>query len=403
MKEPVILAYTGGATTSLCIHYLANHLNRKVLVYMANLGGTEDDTSALIADAYKLGASQVHITDLRSYLVEQVAFKALRADAEFANGFFLARAIGNICMIKGLVNLARENGVSTAAHGSSIVSSEQNRFENLLSSCAPEMEFISPPWHWEWHSREQVVSEVEQLLGRENKRIEKLRRYSLDENDWGTTMSYGPVEDQWVAPPENMYRITQDPTHAPAEADEVEISFLKGLPVKLNGNEVGPLEMMKELTFIAAEHGIGRADLISDGINGIKYREICEYPAARTLFEAHKALELITQPQRLLQHQELMSIRYGETIMNGNWFTTIRRALDSYFNVTQERVSGTIRMRLSAGDCLAVGRKSPHTLVSSSDKDYTKLLNPKHLEGFNKISTVQNRLEAEREENVPLD
>ena len=400
MKKSVILAYSGGATTSLCIHYLAHHMNLNVIVYMANLSSRQD-IPLIIEDAYRLGASQVHISDLRGYILEQVAFRALKAGAEYANGFFLARSIGNSCILKGLVDIANDYGIRQAAHGSSFISNEGSRFENLLASLAPEMGFISPPKMWDWTNRDQVVSELKRIMGSDSKRVAEVSKYSKDENLWGRTMSFGPILDHWEDLPSDVFQLTQDPINAPDEPDELEVGFVEGVPRFLNGKDINARELVEELTFIGAEHGIGRADLISDGLTGIKYREACESPAATILFAAHKALELMPLSQKVLKHQEIMSIRYGEAIMNGNWFTTLRYALDKYFDTTQARVTGTIRIRLCKGTCTVVGRKSPHSLIAGISKQLPELFKPTDIEGYNKITTVQNRLEAIRKREVP--
>ncbi len=401
MRRKVILAYTGGITTSLCIHYLTHYMGLEVIAYVADLGGRRD-VKEISANAQRLGATQVHISDMKSYFVENVAFHALRAGAEFANGFFLARAMSSVPIILGLVNIAEENHIRLAAHGSPVASNEQVRFENLLASLSPDMEFISPPRLWPWKTRESMVEHLKTVLGDEDA-FRDIRDYSLDENLWGTTFSFGPLKDSWFEPPEEMYRITREPRRAPNKGETVEVGFRSGLPVSLNGREMGPLELVEELNLIAAEHGIGREDLVSDGLTGIKLREVCEYPGAKVLFTAHRALELITLSQKVLQHQEWTSIRYGEMIMAGDWFTTLRQALDSYFDVTQTRVTGTVKMMLRKGKCTPIGRRSPHTLVPPPQLDFPDLLRPSDLEGYSRVSALLNRIEAERDRSVPPD
>jgi argininosuccinate synthase len=399
VKEAVIVASNGGATSYMCIHYLANHMNRNVVVYMANLGGAHDVTS-LGKDAYELGAAQVHFTDMRKHLIADVAFPALRAGAEFANGFFLARAMGNISVIKGLVNIARENGITVAAHGSTITSNEQVRFENILASIAPEMEFISPPRLWEWRTREDILTELRKILGRDNKRLRQMERYAIDENLWGSVHSMGLVDTEWAEVSPDAWGVTQDPLQAPEDPDEVEIGFECGFPISMNGDLMNPVTLMEELNLLGAEHGVGRADRTSDGLMSIKQRELCEYPGAKILFTAHRALELVCQPQKVLQHQELITIRYGELIVQGDWFTTLREALEGYLEVTQQVVCGIVKVRLHKGSCTIVRVSSPYALAAGRYVRLEEVLSPRDLEGFNRVATLQNRLEALRNERI---
>lgn len=401
-KKKVIIAYTGGATTSLCINYLSHDKNMTVIAYLANLGGRRN-AHAIVADAYKLGASQVHITDLRSYFLKEVCFKAVRANAEFANGFYLARAMSSIPIIKGLVNIAVENNVMMAAHGCAVASNEQVRFENLLASLAPTVKFFSPPREWHWKTRDSIVEILRERLGSNAPGLSYMTQYAYDENIWGTTYSFGPLKDSWQSPPEDMFKTTMEPKKAPNKGEEIEIGFVSGIPVSLNGKDMDALELVEELTVITAEHGIGRADLVSDGLTGVKLREVCEYPAAKALYTAHRALELICLPQKVLQHSEVMSIRYGELIMQGDWYTTLREAIDSYFDVTQKRVSGTIRLMLRKGICTAVGRKSAQTMIAAPTEDYPTALDPKDLDGFTRVVALSNRIEALRNREVGED
>ncbi|MFA4985335.1 MAG: argininosuccinate synthase [Candidatus Brocadiia bacterium] len=395
-RRKVVLAYNGGLSTSLCIDYLANEMNMDVIVYMADLGGRKNIQQA-VAAAYKLGATQVHISDLRSFFIEKIAFKALRADAEIANGFFLARPMASIPIIRGLVNIALENGITCVAHGASISSNEQVRYDSLLASLAPEFECISPPRVWKWNTPEKMFAALENLLGKDSPYLDPERRFALDENIWGTTVYFGVLRDFWKEPSKEMFSITEDPTKAPRKGAEIEIGFASGQPVSLNGREMSPLALMEELAFIAAEHGVGRADLVSDGLLGIKLREVCEYPAAKVLFTAHRALNLITLSQKVLQHQEVMSLRYGELLMHGDWYTTLRDALDAYFDKTQEKVSGTVRLKLLMGNCTVAGRKSPNSLVLPPDRSHYDVLGASAVEGFSKVSGLVNRIEASRD------
>ncbi|GAB4164282.1 MAG: hypothetical protein Kow00107_10780 [Planctomycetota bacterium] len=227
-----------------------------------------------------------------------------------------------------------------------------------------------------------------------------LRKFSLDENVWATTLSFGPLKGSTVRESGESYSVIRPPEQAPDEPEEVEIGFERGWPVEVDGQRLEPLELVEELNLLAAEHGVGRVDLVSDGLMAVKHREVCDYPGAKLLFIAHRALELIVMPQKVLQHQEMIGIRYGELVVQGDWFTTLRRAFDGYLDVTQEVVTGKVRLKLYKGNVSVLERSSPNTLSIAEGRDFPEEMEPGDLKGYNRVVTLQNRIEAIRENRI---
>ena len=393
----VVLAYSGGLDTSVCIHWLKEKKGLDVIAFSANLGQGEY-LEALGEKAISTGAESAHIADLREEFVKNYIFPALKANAFYHGGYLLATALGRPLIAAELVKVARENGCQFVAHGCTGKGNDQVRFDTSIAALAPELEVIAPLREWTMKSREQEI----EYAKRYDIPVELTKKspYSLDRNLWGISIECGALEDPWQEPPADAYFITKSPEEAPNKPTYVEIEFEKGIPAAIDGEGLDGISLIEKLNQIGGENGVGRIDSIEDRLVGIKSREVYEAPAATVLSGAHRGLEALTISRDLLQFKELLSQKYGQLVYNGLWFSEFRKALDAFFDYTQKYVTGTVKVKLFKGSCVVVGRKSPYSLYEKTLATYTKedVFDHKAAKGFIKIFSGPLALEAKRKE-----
>lgn len=391
----VVLAYSGGLDTSVCIHWLKNKKNLDVLAFSANLGQKEY-LEPIGERALKAGAESAHVADLREKFVKEYIFPALKANAFYHGGYLLATALGRPLIASELVKVARETGCKFVAHGCTGKGNDQVRFDASIAALAPELKVIAPLREWELKSREEEIDYAKKY----NIPIEikKKSPYSLDRNLWGISIECGVLEDPWEEPPADAYLVTKSPEKAPDVPTYIEIDFEEGIPITVNGEKMDGVALIEKLNIIGGDNGVGRVDSVEDRLVGIKSREVYEAPAGTILFNAHRALEALTISRDLLQFKEIMSQKYGQIVYNGLWFSEFRKALDAFFDYTQKYVTGTVRIKLYKGNCIVVGRKSPCSLYDKKLATYTQedVFDHKAAEGFIKIFSGPLATEAKR-------
>jgi len=393
----VVLAYSGGLDTSVCIHWLKEKKGLQVIAFSANLGQGEY-LEALGEKAISTGADSAHIADLREEFVKNYIFPALKANAFYHGGYLLATALGRPLIAAEMVKVARENGCEYVAHGCTGKGNDQVRFDASIAALAPELKVIAPLREWSMKSREEEIEYAKKY--RIPVELTKKSPYSIDRNLWGISIECGVLEDPWQEPPADAYFITKRPEEAPDAPTYLEIEFEKGVPAAIGGERMEGVALIEKLNLIGGRNGVGRIDSIEDRLVGIKSREIYEAPAATILCAAHRALEALTISRDLLQFKEIVSQKYGQLVYNGLWFSEFRRALDAFSDYTQKYVTGTVRVKLFKGSCVVVGRKSPYPLYEKSLATYTAedTFDHKAAEGFIKIFSGPLALEAKRKE-----
>jgi len=386
MKK-IVLAYSGGLDTSCAIKWLKGK-GYKVICFIADLGQPEDfnliKNRALLA-----GAEKVYNKDLREEFVKDFVIPAIKANAIYEGKYYLATALGRPLIAKYLVDVAHKEKASSVAHGCTGKGNDQVRLEVTVGILDPKLEIIAPLREWEFKSREE---EIEYAL--KNKipiDVTKKKPYSIDMNLWGVSIEAGVLEDMGKEPPESCYQITQSPEKAPNKPTYVEMVFENGTPKKINGKKYKTIDLIAKLSQLGAKNGIGRADLIENRLVGIKSREVYEAPAAHIIYLAHKELESVVLDRETMQYKEGISLKYSQMIYNGLWYSSVKQALDKLIDKTQEKVTGTIRLKLYKGNCIAVGRKSPYSLYKEELATYGKKdkFNHKLAEGFIKIWGMQ--------------
>ncbi len=391
----VVLAYSGGLDTSICIPWLKAEKGLDVVAFSADVGQGED-LEPVREKAMKTGAVSAHVVDLKERFVEEFVFPALRAGAVYGDGYYLATALGRPLIAAELVRIAAEEGAEFVAHGCTGKGNDQVRFEAGVAALAPHLKVIAPLREWDLLTREAEI-EFAEKHGIPVP-VTKASPYSYDRNLWGVSIECGVLEDPWEAPPEDAYLETVAPEDAPKVPAEVEIAFERGLPVAVDGKEVPGLDIIMRLRKLGAAHGVGRIDVIEDRLVGIKSREIYEAPAGTILHAAHRAVEAMCLPKDVIEEQRVLSLRYGRLVYNGRWFSLLRETLDAFFERAQEAVEGTIRVKLHRGRAVVTGRRSDSALYDKglSTYDVGDTFDRTASEGFVKLWSLPLKVEGAR-------
>ena len=359
--KKVVLAYSGGLDTSVCVKWLEQQGATPYALYL-DLGQGEPATDVK-AKALKIGAADAFVRDAKAEFCEEYVAPAIKANALYGGKYPLFTALGRPLIAKKLVEAAREVGATHIAHGSTGKGNDQVRFDVTTASIAPDLTVVAPVRDWN-------MSRPEEMEYAEQHGIPvpttKDSPYSVDENIWGRSIEAGPLEDPDHEPTRDVFELTAAPEEAPDEPRYVEIGFEGGLPTSLDGQEMALVELIAALNEVVGAHGVGRVDMIEDRLVGIKSREIYEAPAALAIIQAHRELESMTLTKDVLRFKATVEQRYAELTYDGLWFTPLKAALDAFVNETQKTVTGVVRLKLYKGSSTIAGRTAPRALY---DKD----------------------------------
>jgi argininosuccinate synthase len=363
--KKVVLAYSGGLDTSVCLQWLEQQGATPYALYL-DLGQGEPAVDVK-TKALKIGAADAFIRDAKAEFAQQYVAPAIKANALYGGKYPLFTALGRPLIAKKLVEAAREVGAQVIAHGSTGKGNDQVRFDVTTASIAPDLTVVAPVRDWN-------MSRPEEMAYAEKHGIPvpttKESPYSVDANLWGRSIEAGPLEDPDHEPARDVFEITATPEEAPDEPRYVEIGFEEGLPTRLDGEDLALVELISELNTLAGEHGVGRVDMIEDRLVGIKSREVYEAPAALSIIQAHKELETLTLTKDVLRFKSLVEQRYAELTYEGLWFTPLKTALDAFVDETQKTVTGTVRLKLYKGSCTIAGRTAPKALYNKDLATY---------------------------------
>ena len=361
MEKPkkVVLAYSGGLDTSVIIRWLIDNYGCEVIAFSADVG-QQEDMEEVRKKALATGASKVHIYDLKEEFLRDYCFKALKAQALYEGKYPLGTALNRPIISKYLVEVAEKEGADAVAHGATGKGNDQVRFEVSVMALNPDIKCLAPVREWEFKSREEEI-EYAQKHGIPVP-VTKDKPYSIDLNIWSISIECGILEDPWEEPPEDAYLITKSPQEAPGEPLYLEIGFEGGEPVSLNGEKMDPVSLMLKLNEVGGQYGVGRVDMVENRLVGIKSREVYEAPGATILYAAHRELEHLCLDRETFRFKEYLAVKYAELVYYGLWFSPLREAMDAFINKTQERLTGTVRVKLYKGQCIPVGRQSPYSL-----------------------------------------
>jgi len=365
-KKKVVLAYSGGLDTSVAIKWIQEKYDMDVIALSIELG-TGEDLKPVVEKALKIGAIKSMVIDAREVFVHYFIFPALQAGALYERTYPLATALGRPLIAKLLVDTAKAEGASAVAHGCTGKGNDQVRFDVAIHTLDPSMQIIAPVREWKMSRNEEIEYARKNGIPTD---VSISKPYSVDENIWGRSVECGVLEDPWVEPPEDIYKLTKGINDTPNKPAYVEIDFDKGIPLSLNGKELDGISLIQELSKIAGGNGVGRIDHLENRIVGIKSREIYEAPAAIVFNKAHQALEELTMTKDNLRFKDMVSTHYSDMVYNGTWFSTFHQDMSAYILSNQRFVTGTVRVKLFKGTCSVVGRKSPLSLYSHSLATY---------------------------------
>lgn len=368
-KGKVVLAYSGGLDTSVAVIWLQSQ-GYEVVTFTADVG-QRIDLQGTKNKALNTGASKAYVMDLRGEFYSDYILPTLRANALYQDRYPLNSALSRPLIAKKLATIAKMEGAAAIAHGCTGKGQDQVRIETCACAIKPDLEVLAPVRDWHF------TREAELDFAREHGipvRASVETPYSIDENMWGRSIECGALEDPWMAPPSDAFLWTVDPWNAPDAMENVEITFLKGNPVALNGEEMEGVDLVKKLNEIAGKHGVGRIDMLEDRLVGFKSREVYECPAASVLLDAHRKLESMTLPKQVLSVKRDLESTYADLTYVGYWFSPLKDGIDAFVDSTQEYVTGTVRVRLYKGSSVVTGAYSKdsiydHGLATYSDGD----------------------------------
>ena len=372
--KKVVLAYSGGLDTSVIIPWLKEHYNNcEVIAACADLG-QGDELEPVHDKALKTGASKCYIMDLKEEFISDYVWPTVKAGAVYEKKYLLGTSFARPLIAKKLVEIAEKEGADAIAHGATGKGNDQVRFELSVKALAPQLAIIAPWREWELRSRDQEID----YAAAHNIPIPVSHEhdYSMDRNMWHLSHEGSDLEDPWNAPKDELFIVTNIPEKAPDKPEYVELEYVEGVPVSVNGEKLSPAKLVEKLNEIGIRNAVGITDMVEDRLVGMKSRGVYENPAGAIIYYGHNDLENLCLDRATQSFKQQVSIRYSELVYDGMWFSPLREALDAFVNETQKTVTGTVRMKLYKGNIYSAGVKSPYTLYDEQtasfgvDKDY---------------------------------
>lgn len=387
-KEKVVLAYSGGLDTSVCIKWLQVAKNLDVIAVVGEVGQEHDGLETIRQKALRTGAIEAYVVDMREEFANEYLTRALAANALYENEYPLLSALSRPIISKHLVEIAHKHGAKYIAHGCTGKGNDQVRFETAILALDPTLKIIAPVREWDMHTRPEEMDWAE-AHGVEVPTT-KSSPYSIDDNLWGRAIECGVLENPWNEPPEDIYTMTVAPEAAPDAPEYVEVGFEGGVPCAIDGEKMSFLDVIYKMNEICGRNGFGRLDMVENRLVGVKSRECYEQPAALALIEAHKALESLCLERETLHYKLNLEHEWATRVYYGQWFSPLKNALDAFMAETQRYVTGTIRLKFYKGNCTVVGRKSDYSLYSYELATYDKedTFDHKAAAGFIELSAL---------------
>jgi len=389
--QKVVLAYSGGLDTSVILKWLIETYRCEVITFSADIG-QGDEVEPIRENAKKTGASKIYIDDLTETFVKDYVFPAFRANAIYEGQYLLGTSIARPLIAKRQMEIAKTEGADAVSHGATGKGNDQVRFELGYLAIDPRIKIIAPWRDWSLNSRTALMAFAEKHGIPVP--TTHAKPYSTDRNLLHISFEGGELEDPWQAPPADMHTMTVSPKDAPDQSEIIEIEFQAGDPVAVNGQALSPANLLRELNRLGGRHGIGRVDIVENRFVGMKSRGVYETPGGTVLRIAHMAVESITMDREVMHLRDSLIPKYAELIYNGFWFSPERTLLQNMIDMSQQSVTGTVRLELYKGNCIVLGRKSRHSVYSQDfatfedDDVYTQ----KDAEGFIRLNALRLRI-----------
>ena len=384
MKEKIVLAYSGGLDTSVIIPWLKEHYDAEVIAVCGDVGQGKE-TEGLEEKALKTGASKLYIADLTEEFITDAIYPCIKANAVYEGKYLLGTSMARPIIAKKLVEIAKKEGATAICHGATGKGNDQVRFELTIKALAPDLKIIAP-WRldtWGMESREDELAYLEAHgipfeASHDNS-------YSRDRNIWHLSHEGLELEDPANEPNyKHLLQLGVSPEDAPDTPEYITLDFEAGVPVAVNGEKLGPVEMLKKLNEIGGKNGIGIADICENRVVGMKSRGVYETPGGTILYYAHRELEYLCTDKKTQAFNEIASNKFTELVYSGEWYTPLREALSAYFGKVNETVTGTVKLKLYKGNIIPAGSTSPYSLYNESMASFTtgELYNHKDADGF---------------------
>ncbi|MCU1278646.1 MAG: argG, partial [bacterium] len=390
MPKKIVLAYSGGLDTSVIMRWLKETYSCEVIAFCADVGQGED-LEAVKKKALATGASKCHVVDLREEFVRDFVFPALRADAAYEQDYLMGTSLARPIIAKAQMEVVKKEGADAVAHGSTGKGNDQVRFELGYYHFDPHIEIIAPWRIWDLKSRSDLIRYTKEHSIPVEATAEK--PYSIDRNLFHTSYEGGILEDPWKEPDAAIFQLTKNPEEAPNSPRYVEVELEAGTPVAIDGEKLSPAALLTKANTIAAEHGVGRVDLVEDRYVGMKARGVYETPGGTLLRRARRAVETVTTDREVIQLRDSLMPRYAQLVYNGFWFAPERLLLQKLVDEASQPVSGTARLKLYKGSWIVAGRLAPRSLYRPDFASFeaVQVYDQKDGGGFIKLNALRLR------------
>jgi len=392
MKK-VVVAYSGGLDTSVIVKWVKEKYNAEIIGFCADLGQGEE-LDGIEEKAIQTGASKCYVDDLREEFVRDFIFPMAKANAIYEGTYLLGTAIARPLIAKRLIEIARMEGADAICHGATGKGNDQVRFELTAYAMEPDIKVIAPWREWEFKGRTDLLAYAKKHNIPVTSTHEK--PYSMDRNLLHISFEGGVLEDPWVEAPETLGQLTTPLGETPDTAEYVQISYVKGVPTKIDGKESSPAELLYKLNILGGRHGIGKIDIVENRFAGMKSRGIYETPGGTLLYMAHRGLEGITMDREVMHLRDSWIPKYSELVYNGFWFAPEREMLQVAIEKSQEFVTGDVKLKLYKGTARVAGRRSEYSLYDSEVATFEAddVYNQADAEGFIKLNALRLKVLA---------
>jgi argininosuccinate synthase len=396
--KKVVLAYSGGLDTSVILSWIKETYNAEMIAFCADIG-QEEELKGLDKKAKKTGASKIYIEDLTEEFARDFIFPMIQAGAVYENQYFLGTSIARPLIAKRMIEIARKEKADAIAHGATGKGNDQVRFELTAYSMEPNIKIVVP-WREE-RFRKQFPGRSEMIAYCAAKGIpveaSVKKPYSSDRNLLHISFESGILEDPWMEPPQDMFKLSVAPEDAPDKAEYVTLDFESGICVTVNGKKLSPANVMRTLNKLGGKHGVGRVDLVENRFVGMKSRGVYETPGGAILHSAHRQMETLTMDREVMHLRDSLIPRYSELVYYGFWFSPERLALQALVTESQKNVTGTVRLKLYKGNIMTVGRKSALSLYRpdiATMESGESIYDQSDATGFIKLNALRLRVKA---------
>lgn len=399
-KEKVVLAYSGGLDTSVIMKWLKENYDYEVIAVCCN-AGQKEDFNAIEKKALATGAIKAITVDIREEFITDYIWPTLKAGATYEN-YLLGTSMARPLMAEKLVEIAKEEGAFYIAHGCTGKGNDQVRFETAVHALDPSIKIIAP-WRmdaWEFQSREDLIEYSKDHDIPISQSTAKI--YSRDENIWHISHEGGELENPWNEHYDSIHVLSVPPEKAPDEVTYVEIDFEQGVPVAVDGVKMEPVQLLMKLNELGSKNGIGTIDIVENRLVGMKSRGVYETPGGTILFAAHSGLEELILDRDTSHYKKIVGDKFAELLYNGLWFTPLREAISAFVDVTQEKVTGTVKMKLYKGNAIVAAKKSLYSLYNEEFATFSKdeVYNQYDAEGFINLWSLPLKIRAIQKETV---